>query len=133
MSEVTKKIQKYRSTGRRLKPKVDILGDEILDKTKFTHSLTKRPVVHAHELMTHKEKTRIIESKSIEIRDEFFQTYITNIKTLTPDAIKKARKRIPWHEHMTVTSDKRIQIDQNGFNEDVQREIQFYSLTMENA
>ena len=42
MSEVTKKIQKYRSTGGKVRPKLDALGDPILNKSKFTHSLTKR-------------------------------------------------------------------------------------------
>jgi hypothetical protein len=54
-------------------------------------------------------------------------------KDQTPEELRKTRKTIPWHEHMTVTSDKTVKLDSVGFNDDIQREIQFYNLTMENV
>ena len=69
--------------------------------------------------MPEKEKLRIIEEKTQEIRNDFFATYLAGFKDTAPEEHKKLRKNIPWNEHMTVTSDKVVKLDSVGFNDDI--------------
>lgn len=60
--------------------------------------------------LSHKDKKEIIENKIKEIRDEFFATY-------------KSTTNIPWHEHMTVTSNDKISIIKENYDDEIQREV----------
>lgn len=42
-------------------------------------------------------------------------------------------KKVPWNEHMTVTSEKKIIIDPTLLNGEIQREVQYYEITMDNV
>ena len=60
--------------------------------------------------LSSKDKKEIIENKINEIRDEFFATY-------------KGSKEIPWHEHMTVTSNDKITLAKDNYDDEIQREV----------
>ena len=57
------------------------------------------------------EKKAVILAKTKEIRDEFFETYQPGFKDLLPIEKKKIMKKVPWHEHMTVSSESKVAFD----------------------
>ncbi|CAD8136156.1 unnamed protein product [Paramecium pentaurelia] len=84
------------------------------------------------QLFTEQEKQDLLKKKAIEIREEFFQTYVP-IQNAEESQKKKLMKKVPWNEHMTATSDDKILIDPSLGNEEAQREVQIYQITFANV
>jgi len=47
--------------------------------------------------------------------------------------VEQRKKRVPWIESLDITSDNKIQLVSSQINDDIQRELLFYNLTLGNV
>jgi len=71
------------------------------------------------------------EAEMLQKLKEIKQAYEQSILNRMPPGHKK--KTVPWLERLDITSDKKVEMVASEVNDDIQREVAFYNITLENV